>query len=266
MYSIIVCVDKNNAIGKGGKIPWKLKGEQLRFKKLTTNKTIVMGRKSFEEIGKPLLNRKNVIVSNSKNFVGDNLITINNLEEWLEKNKNSQEEIFICGGYNVYKTALNYVNKIYLTKKEKIYVLKKLKEMLILFENNGIIYDDIHLGNIYYDDVTKKIELIDIDNIAINNYPKDLNSFLIQDYCYRGGKDGVNARIYAFNLITYILLINNYEEYDIRKLYETFEYNIKIFNDKRIYNLCKNLVTGNINSNCDNEYLIDMIDEKILTK
>jgi len=118
MYSIIVCVDKNNAIGKGGKIPWKLKGEQLRFKKLTTNKTIVMGRKSFEEIGKPLLNRKNVIVSNSKNFVGDNLITINNLEEWLEKNKNSQEEIFICGGYNVYKTALNYVNKIYLTKAE----------------------------------------------------------------------------------------------------------------------------------------------------
>jgi len=169
-------------------------------------------------------------------------------------------------GYIIKPSLGLSLNKIYLTKKEKIYVLKKLKEMLILFENNGIIYDDIHLGNIYYDDVTKKIELIDIDNIAINNYPKDLNSFLIQDYCYRGGKDGVNARIYAFNLITYILLINNYEEYDIRKLYETFEYNIKIFNDKRIYNLCKNLVTGNINSNCDNEYLIDMIDEKILTK
>lgn len=131
---------------------------------------------------------------------------------------------------------------------------------------NIIIYDDIHLGNIYYDDVTKKIELIDIDNISIGDYPKDLNSFLIQDYCYRGGKDGVNARIYAFNLITYIFLINNYVEYDIRKLNETFEQKIIMFNDKKIHRLCKNLITGNINSSCDNEYLIDMIDEKILIK
>lgn len=116
MYSIIVCVDKNNAIGKNGVIPWKIKGEQLRFKQLTENKTIVMGRKSFEEIGKPLVNRLNIIVSNTKNYVGENLRTIQNLELWLEENKNSKEEIFICGGQNIYKTAMPYVNKIYLTR------------------------------------------------------------------------------------------------------------------------------------------------------
>lgn len=158
------------------------------------------------------------------------------------------------------------LNKIILSKKEKIRILKQLKEILILFEKNGIIYDDIHLGNIYYNSDTKKIELIDIDNISINNYEKDLNSFLIQDYCYHGGIDGVNARIYAFNLITYILLINNVEEYDIRVLYESFEQKIKKTSEPYIYELCKNLLTPRINTNCDNEYLIDIIDEKMLIK
>lgn len=158
------------------------------------------------------------------------------------------------------------LSKIYLPKKEKIDVLNNLKEILIIFEQNGIIYDDVHLGNIYYDDKTKKLELIDIDNITIGDYKKDLDSFLIKNYCYCGGQDGLNARIYNFNLITYILLINNTIEYNIAKLRQKFECDIKTFDDKEIYELCYNLLNGKINTNCDNEYLIDMIDEKILIK
>ena len=177
---------------------------------------------------------------------------------------NSKNEYL--SGYIVEPCLGMPLNKIVLSKKEKIMILRQLKKILILFEKNGIIYDDIHLGNIYYNINTKKIELIDIDNISINNYQKDLNSFLIQDYCYHGGIDGVNARIYAFNLITYILLINDIEEYNIRVLSETFEEKMKKISNHNVYELCKNLLIPKINSNCDNEYLIDIIDEKILIK
>ena len=169
-------------------------------------------------------------------------------------------------GYIVKPCSGLPLNKLILSKKEKIKILKQLKEILMLFEKNGIIYDDIHLGNIYYNSDNKKIELIDIDNITIDKYQKDLNSFLIQDYCYHGGIDGMSARIYAFNLITYILLINDDVQYDIRLLYKNFEQKIKKINDPYVYKLCQNLLTPKINSNCDNEYLIDIIDEKMLIK
>ena len=64
MIGLIVARSKNNVIGKNGEIPWKIKGEQKQFKELTTGNTVIMGRKSYEEIGRPLPNRKNIIVSN----------------------------------------------------------------------------------------------------------------------------------------------------------------------------------------------------------
>ena len=63
---MIVARSKNNVIGKNGQIPWKIKGEQKQFKELTTGNVVIMGRKSFEEIGKPLPNRKNIIVSRNQ--------------------------------------------------------------------------------------------------------------------------------------------------------------------------------------------------------
>ena len=59
--NVIVAYDYNKCIGKGGKIPWKIKGEQKQFKELTTNNIVIMGRKTYEEIGKPLTNRINII-------------------------------------------------------------------------------------------------------------------------------------------------------------------------------------------------------------
>ena len=70
MLALIVAYDKNRLIGNKGKIPWKIKGEQERFKFLTTSNIVIMGRKTYEEIGKPLPNRINIVVSTTTSYGG----------------------------------------------------------------------------------------------------------------------------------------------------------------------------------------------------
>lgn len=119
MISLIVAISKNNVIGNNGIIPWKIKGEQKRFKELTTGKTIIIGRKSFEEIGRPLPNRKTIIISNTKDIVANNCTTVKSLSEAFDLVKD-EEEVFVAGGGQVYKEALPYLDKIYITVIDKI--------------------------------------------------------------------------------------------------------------------------------------------------
>lgn len=114
MVGLIVARSKNNVIGKNGEIPWKIKGEQQQFRELTTDNVVVMGRNSYEEIGHPLPNRKNIIVSKSKNFTGENLVTVGSLQEALDIS--SGENIYISGGYGLFKEALPLVDKMYITE------------------------------------------------------------------------------------------------------------------------------------------------------
>jgi len=114
MISLIVARSKNNCIGKDGNIPWKIKGEQKQFKELTTNNIVIMGRNSYEEIGHPLPNRLNIVVSRTKEFKGDNLITVKSLQEALEYTDG--KEIYIAGGYGIFKEAMPYVDKMYITE------------------------------------------------------------------------------------------------------------------------------------------------------
>ena len=114
MIGSIVARSKNNVIGKNGEIPWKIKGEQKQFRELTTGNVVVMGRKSYEEIGHPLPNRKNIIVSNSKVFSGQNLITVSSLQEAIAAS--GEENIYIAGGYGLFKEALPIVDKMYITE------------------------------------------------------------------------------------------------------------------------------------------------------
>lgn len=113
MISIIVAVAKGGAIGKEGKMPWKIPGEQRQFKDLTTGHVVVMGRTSYEEIGHPLPNRTNIVVSKTKVFSGENLYTVKSLKEAIERAW--QEEIFIAGGAELFQEALPLANKIYMT-------------------------------------------------------------------------------------------------------------------------------------------------------
>lgn len=118
MIGLIVARSKNNVIGKNGEIPWKIKGEQKQFRELTTGNVVIMGRKSYEEIGHPLPNRKNIVVSKTKNFVGENLVTVTSLQEALAISDG--KKVYIAGGYGLFKEALPLVNEMYITEIDTI--------------------------------------------------------------------------------------------------------------------------------------------------
>lgn len=116
MLSIIVAVAENNVIGKDNKLIWHLPEDLKRFKKLTTGHTIIMGRKTFESLGRVLPNRKHVILCNDMelNIEDENVEVLEDIS-MLKQYIDSTEENFIIGGATIYKLLLPYANKIYLT-------------------------------------------------------------------------------------------------------------------------------------------------------
>ena len=114
--NIIVAIGNNWQIGLNNKLPWNLKGDMAHFKSITSGNTVIMGRKTFDSIGKPLPNRKNIVVSKNKNFFEEGYFVANSIESALNLSKNDKE-VFICGGEEVYREIIkNYkVDKIYLT-------------------------------------------------------------------------------------------------------------------------------------------------------
>ena len=112
MISIIVATSKNRVIGNNNSLIWKLPADLKRFKQITTDNTIVMGRKTYESIGKPLPNRRNIIITRDTNYLVDNCEVVNSLEEALMLCNN---ECFIIGGGEIYKQSIDISDKIYLT-------------------------------------------------------------------------------------------------------------------------------------------------------
>ncbi len=116
MLSIIVAVAKNNAIGKDNKLLWHLPEDLKRFKKLTMNKNIIMGRKTFESLGRVLPNRKHIVLCNDMNLNIDdeNVLVLDDISK-LDNYINSKEENFVIGGATIYKLLMPYVSKLYVT-------------------------------------------------------------------------------------------------------------------------------------------------------
>ena len=117
MLSTIVAIANNNVIGKDNKLIWHLPEDLKRFKQITTGKNIIMGRKTFESLGRILPNRKHVILCNDMEMDIDNenveiLDDISKLDKYI----NSDEENFVIGGATIYKLLMPYVNKLYITK------------------------------------------------------------------------------------------------------------------------------------------------------
>lgn len=117
MLSIIVAVAKNNVIGKDNKLIWHLPEDLKRFKKLTTKHTIIMGRKTFESLGRVLPKRKHIILSHNKNYEVDNenVEVVHSVDD-IKKYIDSEEENFVIGGAGIYKLLLPYTKKLYITK------------------------------------------------------------------------------------------------------------------------------------------------------
>ena len=109
MIALIVAYAKNRVIGRDGRIPWNIPGEQRRFRELTTWNVVVMGRRTFEEIGRPLPNRITIVVSGTKIFDGENCYTARSLDDAvaLAKDKFPEKDIFISGGARLYEEALH---------------------------------------------------------------------------------------------------------------------------------------------------------------
>lgn len=114
MIALIVAYANNQVIGNKGYIPWKIKGEQKRFRELTTGNVVIMGRRSYEEIGRPLPNRTTIVVSNTKNYNGENCFTAKSLDEAIKMA--GDRDIFISGGARLYEEALPIVEKMYITE------------------------------------------------------------------------------------------------------------------------------------------------------
>ncbi|MDF2947055.1 MAG: dihydrofolate reductase [Bacillales bacterium] len=114
MISIIVAMDENGLIGKDNDLPWYLPNDLRYFKKITTGNTILMGRKTFESIGRPLPNRKNVILTRNKNYFSDNITVIHSIEE-IEK-LDIGENLYVIGGAEIFKELIDITDKLYITK------------------------------------------------------------------------------------------------------------------------------------------------------
>lgn len=118
MLSIIVAKSKNNVIGKDNKLIWHIPEDLKRFKNLTTGHTIIMGRKTFESLGRVLPNRYHIVLSkNKENFIikDENVEVLDDIKN-LKKYINTEEECFVIGGETIYKLLMPYCKKMYITE------------------------------------------------------------------------------------------------------------------------------------------------------
>ena len=118
---LICAISKNNVIGNENKLPWNLSEDLKRFKKLTSNNLIVMGRKTFDSIGRPLPNRKNIVLSKNLNLEIDGVEVFNSPDEVISLYKEIPEkkDMYIIGGTFVYKLFLEYCDYLYITYVDK---------------------------------------------------------------------------------------------------------------------------------------------------
>lgn len=117
MLSIIVAIAKNNVIGKDNKLIWHLPEDLKRFKRLTTGHTIIMGRKTFESLGRVLPNRKHIVLTNNSHMkIEDENVEVIHEIKLLESYINSEEENFVIGGAAIYNLLMPYAKKMYVTQ------------------------------------------------------------------------------------------------------------------------------------------------------
>jgi len=114
MITIIAAIAKNNALGKDNKLIWHIPADLKRFKKVTANHHVIMGRKTYESLGKPLPNRTNIIITRNANFKAEGCVVVNSLQDAIEAAKEDKSP-YILGGAEIYKQAILIADKLDLT-------------------------------------------------------------------------------------------------------------------------------------------------------
>lgn len=116
ILALIAGMDKNHLIGKNNQLPWRLPADLKHFKKLTIGHPIIMGRKTFESLGKPLPQRTNIVLTRDQNFSAEGCIVVHSPDEAIQQAKQHDTEIaFIIGGSNIFELMLPFVERMYLT-------------------------------------------------------------------------------------------------------------------------------------------------------
>ena len=113
MAVIIAAMDRNRLIGVNNDLPWRLSADLQNFKKLTGGNTIVMGRKTWDSLGRPLPNRQNIVITRNPDFTADGCQTASSLEEALQLA--DREKTFIIGGAQIYRLAVDSCSEMILT-------------------------------------------------------------------------------------------------------------------------------------------------------
>ena len=120
IISTIVAVASNGAIGKDNTLIWRLSDDLKRFKSITSGHHIIMGRKNYEDIGRPLPNRTSVIITRQEGYVAEGCIVVHSLEEALKvAQEKGETEAFIIGGAQIYELGLPISDRLYLTEVHK---------------------------------------------------------------------------------------------------------------------------------------------------
>ena len=114
IVSLVAAVAQNGVIGSAGGLPWRLPDDLRHFKNLTIDHTVIMGRRTFEEIKHPLANRRNVVISRNPDFAPVGVTVVPNLQEALALGA-TEAEVFVIGGGEIYRLALPRADRLYLT-------------------------------------------------------------------------------------------------------------------------------------------------------
>lgn len=123
MICMIAAAASNGVIGAGGRIPWDIPEDMAYFRSVTYGGAVIMGRRTYEEIGRPLPGRYNIVVTSNREFKADGVVSADSLVKAIELAKEAEKEkIFLCGGASIYREGLDIAERIYLTVINKAYV------------------------------------------------------------------------------------------------------------------------------------------------
>lgn len=115
MISLIAAIGKNNELGKGNTLLFSMPADMKHFRNTTKLHTVIMGRKTFESIGRPLPNRRNIVITRNLNYKPEGVEIVHSLSEALDIIPDQNEEIFIIGGAELYKQTMPIADKLYIT-------------------------------------------------------------------------------------------------------------------------------------------------------
>ncbi|WP_026562615.1 dihydrofolate reductase [Bacillus sp. J37] len=121
MISLIVAMDKHRLIGRDNQLPWHLPQDLAYFKKVTMNHKIIMGRKTFESIGRPLPGRENIIITRDSTYSQEGCTILHSIDEILKLSSRSNEELFVIGGAEIFKEILSVSDRLYITEIDDVF-------------------------------------------------------------------------------------------------------------------------------------------------